>query len=72
MPCRICIELETSLASARKADYPAVLGLTEAGTRNRAQQKAERIQRIETLLKKHQAQCAEALRGAVSNCATAH
>ncbi len=57
-PCRICQELEASLQSAQQPDPPAlVLGLTEAGKRNRGLQRQELVQRIETLLETHESQC---------------
>ncbi len=60
--CRICREIEASLYAAQQPDPPdLVLGLTEAGKRNRGLQRQELIQRIETLLEKHKSQCPEAL-----------
>ncbi len=61
MVCRTCLELETSLQTARDPVAPNLLsGLTEAGERNRAQQKREKVEKIETLLAKHKAICQSA------------
>ena len=58
MLCRTCLELETSLQTARDPAAPNLLsGLTEAGERNRTQQKREKVEKIETLLAKHRAIC---------------
>ncbi len=58
MLCRTCLELETSLQSARDPASPNLLsGLTAAGERNRAQQKREKIEKLETLLAKHRSIC---------------
>lgn len=58
MICRIGKELESSLHSAEEPDSPArKIGLTEAGERNRVQQKQERVERVRTLLLKHRAIC---------------
>lgn len=58
MSCRICIELESSLQSARKEASPEMLlGLTAAGERNRTQQKNEKVAKIEGLLSKHKLVC---------------
>ena len=43
MPCRICIQLEQAAAAAVRSDPPNILlGLNEAGIRNRARQKEDR------------------------------
>jgi hypothetical protein len=43
MACRICIQLQEAAAGAQKPDTPnLLLGLNEAGLRNRARQKEER------------------------------
>jgi len=48
--CRICKELEASHQAAQQPDPPAlVLGLTEAGRRNRDHQRQELLERIENL-----------------------
>jgi hypothetical protein len=61
MSCRVCAELETYLNSARLPDPPSVLvGLTEAGTRNRQHQRQEREQKAEAVLLKHRKICPEA------------
>jgi len=45
-PCRICKELEASLHAAQQPDPPPlVLGLTEAGRRNRDHQRQELLER---------------------------
>jgi hypothetical protein len=60
MPCRICIQLEQAAAEAVRSDQPNILlGLNEAGIRNRARQKEERTLKAETDLEKHQRSCAK-------------
>lgn len=60
MICRTCIELESSLQTARQVVPPEILrGLTEAGERNRVQQKNEKVERLEGLLRKHRLTCQE-------------
>ena len=55
LPCRICKELEQHLHSAQQPDTPALLlGLTEAGMRNRTHQRQERIQKVELDIERHQ------------------
>jgi len=57
-PCRICQELEASLQAAQQPDPPALmLGLTEAGRRNRDHQRQELLERIENLREKHRRSC---------------
>lgn len=51
-PCRLCSELELHIVAAQRPEFPAP-GLTEAGKRNRAQQRQEQIQRAEIDLEKH-------------------
>lgn len=55
MPCLTCLELNSSLEVVSKPDM--VNGLSTAGNRNRAQQKQEKKDRIEALLRKHQSVC---------------
>ena len=58
MSCRICLELESSLQSARKEVPPEILlGLTAAGERNRTQQKNEKVAKVESMLSKHKLIC---------------
>ena len=60
MTCRICVELEISLASAQRID-PAerLAGLTLIGERNREHQYQERIAKAMMQLNKHRVQCLE-------------
>lgn len=58
MPCRICTELEKFLHSAQQPDAPELLlGLTEAGKRNRDHQNREKILKAEANLLKHKKAC---------------
>jgi hypothetical protein len=58
MECRICTQLEEALAKAQRPDDPELLlGLTEAGIRNRTHQRNERVTKAEADLKKHQRTC---------------
>ena len=60
MPCRTCIELERFLQSASAEGSPSLLlGLTDAGRRNRLHQRQERILKLETDLKRHKDSCEE-------------
>ena len=60
MPCRTCIELERFLQSASTEGSPnLLLGLTDAGRRNRLHQRQERIAKLETDLKRHKDSCQE-------------
>lgn len=60
MPCKICIQLEEAAAAALRPDPPNILlGLNEAGRRNRARQKEERSLKAETDLQKHKQSCAK-------------
>jgi hypothetical protein len=60
MSCTICIKLEQAAAAAVRSDPPnLLLGLNEAGIRNRARQKEERTLKAETDLEKHQRSCAK-------------
>ena len=63
MSCRTCIELERFLKSAHNEGSPALLlGLTEAGIRNRLHQRQEKILKLETDLRRHKDSC-EVCRG---------
>jgi hypothetical protein len=58
MVCLICTQLERSLTSACEPDPPnLLLGLTQAGKRNRDHQKREKILRIEADLARHKKSC---------------
>ena len=58
MPCKICIRLEQAAVAAAKPDPPDILlGLTQAGMRNRVLQKEERLLKAETDLENHQRSC---------------
>lgn len=58
MPCRICTELERFLQSAQQPDAPdLLLGLTEAGKRNRDHQNKEKILKAQMNLAKHKKNC---------------
>ena len=60
MPCRVCVQLEEALAKTQKPDSPELLlGLTEAGIRNRTHQRQERVLKTETDLKKHKNACSK-------------
>ena len=60
MACRTCIELERFLQSALAEGSPALLlGLTEAGKRNRVHQRQEKVLKLETDLKRHKDACQE-------------
>ena len=50
--CRLCSQLEQTLRSANQ-ERTDLLGLTEAGKRNRTQQREERIQEAEANLARH-------------------
>lgn len=55
MSCKICIRLEEAAAASLRPDPPAILlGLTEAGMRNRARQKAELQIKTRIDVEKHQ------------------
>jgi uncharacterized Zn finger protein len=55
MSCKICIKLEEAAAASVRPDQPSILlGLTEAGTRNRARQKEERQLKAKMDIEKHQ------------------
>jgi len=48
--------------TAQQPDSPELfVGLTEAGERNRAWQREEKLEKAETLLARHRRQCSEAL-----------
>jgi hypothetical protein len=54
MTCRVCTELERFVQSAREPDDPKLLvGLNEAGKRNRERQYAEKLFKVELDLKRH-------------------
>ncbi len=62
-PCRLCEELKRHVRAAQQPDSPELLvGLTEAGKRNRAWQREEELLRAETLLERHRSQCPEVSR----------
>jgi hypothetical protein len=55
MSCKICIKLEEAVAASVRPDQPSILlGLTEAGTRNRAHQKEELRLKAKIDFEKHQ------------------
>ena len=58
MLCRICTQLEEAVAICHKPDLPEIIsGLNEAGIRNRALQKQEKVTTAEMNLEKHQHSC---------------
>ena len=58
MACLVCTELERHIQTAREPVAPALLvGLTEAGKRNRAHQQEERILKAQNDLIRHQKSC---------------
>jgi hypothetical protein len=58
--CKVCVQLEEAAAAAQKPDAPShLLGLNEAGLRNRALQKAELVLKTKTNLEKHRDTCSE-------------
>jgi hypothetical protein len=60
MTCKVCVQLEEAIVSSRQEDAPnLLLGLTEAGLRNRARQKQERQVKAELDLEKHRRSCRE-------------
>lgn len=60
MACRVCMELEEALAKTQRPDLPErLLGLTEAGMRNRTHQKQERVLKAEIDLTKHKIACSK-------------
>ncbi len=60
MSCRTSIELERFLQSALAEGSPTLLvGLTEAGKRNRLHQRQEKILKLETDLRRHKDSCQE-------------
>ena len=58
MPCLTCRELSSALETASKPDQAN--GLSLAGERNRAQQKQEKLLKLQASILKHQAVCPEA------------
>lgn len=60
MTCKTCVQLEEAIVSSEQEDAPdLLLGLTEAGLRNRARQKAERKVKAALDLEKHRRSCRE-------------
>lgn len=58
MLCKICVQLESAIASSQRTDPPnLLLGLTEAGLRNRARQKKECEIKAELDLERHRRSC---------------
>lgn len=56
--CKVCTQLEEAAASAEKPDAAShLLGLTDAGLRNRALQKAEQVVKTRAALEKHRNIC---------------
>lgn len=56
--CKVCTQLEEAAVSAEKPDPAShLLGLTEAGLRNRALQKAEQVLKTRAALEKHRNTC---------------
>jgi hypothetical protein len=60
MSCRTGVELQQYLQSALAEGSPGLLlGLSEAGKRNRLHQREERILKLQTDLKRHKDSCEE-------------
>jgi len=60
MLCRVCTELEEALAKTQRPDSPErLLGLNEAGLRNRTHQRQERVLKAELDLTKHKITCSK-------------
>ena len=58
--CKVCVQLEEAAEAAKKPDPPnLLLGLNEAGLRNRGLQKAELILKTTANLEKHRDTCSE-------------
>lgn len=58
--CKVCVQLEEAAEAAKKPDPPSLLlGLNEAGLRNRALQKAELILKTAANLEKHRDSCSD-------------
>jgi hypothetical protein len=58
MACKICVQLEEAIVASERPDAPdLLLGLTEAGLRNRARQKDERKVKAALDLEKHRRSC---------------
>lgn len=58
MTCKTCNELDKAVAAMRQPDAPHVLeGLSEAGLRNHARQREEKMLKAEINLEKHQRAC---------------
>ena len=55
MQCKVCTQLEEAVAASVRPDDPSILlGLTEAGTRNRTRQREEWQLKAKVSLEKHQ------------------
>lgn len=60
MACKVCMQLESAVSASRNLDsQELLLGLTEAGLRNRCRQKEEQQAKAESDLLKHQRSCSE-------------
>lgn len=60
MACKICVRLEEAIAASQMPDAPhLLLGLTEAGLRNRARQKEEGKLKAKLDLERHRRSCRE-------------
>jgi hypothetical protein len=58
MSCQTCTQLEEAVQSAKTPDTPGrLLGLSEAGQRNRARQRQELLLTSEMNLEKHKKWC---------------
>jgi hypothetical protein len=58
MQCKLCNQLKQAAKASVRPDAPnLLLGLNEAGLRNRAWQKEELILKAEEDLKRHQRSC---------------
>jgi hypothetical protein len=66
-PCKICTQLKEALLSAHDPDSPSILlGLSEAGKRNRALQKQELVLKSETVFEKHMKSCLNRAKGSLA------
>ena len=60
MVCKVCAQLQDAVASSQMPDEPhLLLGLSEAGLRNRARQKEERSAKAVLDLERHRRSCRE-------------
>lgn len=58
--CKVCVQMEEAAAAAKKPDSPSLLlGLNEAGLRNRGLQKSELILKTTANLEKHRDSCSD-------------